>query len=41
VKVDLHGTEGGAVLIWITDQGDGRGGDEVTLAEAVLSGVPD
>ena len=39
VEVDLGGAEGGAVLIWITDQGDGSGGDEVTIQEAVLSGV--
>ena len=39
--VDLGGTDGGAVLIWITDQGDGTGGDEVTIAEAVLTGVPE
>ena len=30
VEIDLGGTEGGAVLIWITNQGDGSGGDEVT-----------
>jgi serine/threonine-protein kinase len=40
VDVDLGGTRGGAILIWITDQGDGSGGDEVTIAEAVLTGVP-
>jgi serine/threonine protein kinase len=39
VDVDLDGAEGGAVLIWITDQGDGSGGDEVTIQEAVLFGV--
>ena len=41
VTVDLGGTDGGAVLIWITHQGDGSGGDEVTIAEASLSGVPE
>ena len=41
VTVDLGGTEGGAVLVWITDQGDGSGGDEVTIAEARLTGVPE
>jgi len=41
VTVDLGGTEGGAVLIWITNQGDGSGGDEVTIAEARLTGVPE
>ena len=40
VEVDLGGAEGGAVLIWITNQGDGSGGDEVTIQEAVLFGVP-
>ena len=38
VTVDLEGSEGGAVLIWITNQGDG---DEVTIAEARLTGVPE
>ena len=28
------------MLIWITNQGDGSGGDEVTIQEAVLFGVP-
>jgi len=41
VTVDLGGTHGGAVLIWITDQGDGSGGDEVTISEARLTGVPE
>ena len=41
ITVDLGGAEGGAVLIWITDQGDGTGGDEVTIAEAALTGVPE
>jgi serine/threonine-protein kinase len=41
VKVDLQGSRGGAVLIWITDQGDGSGGDQVSIAEAVLTGVPE
>ena len=39
VDVDLGGAGGGAVLIWITDQGDGSGGDEVTIQEAVLFGL--
>jgi eukaryotic-like serine/threonine-protein kinase len=41
VTVDLGGTAGGAVLIWITNQGDGSGGDEVTIAEVTLRGVPE
>ncbi len=41
ITVDLGGTDGGAVLIWITDQGDGSGGDEVTIAEVALMGVPE
>ena len=41
VTVDLGGANGGAVLIWITDQGDGSGGDEVTIAEVALMGVPE
>ncbi len=38
VQVDLGGTRGGAVLIWITNQGDG---DEVSIAEARLTGTPE
>ena len=41
VEVDLGGTSGGAVLIWITNQGDGSGGREVTIQEAVLFGRPE
>ena len=41
VKIDLDGSRGAAVLIWITDQGDGSGGDEVAIAEALLTGVPE
>jgi hypothetical protein len=41
VEIDLGAAEGGAVLIWITDQGDGSGGDEVTIQEAALFGVPE
>jgi serine/threonine-protein kinase len=41
VEVDLGGKSGGAVLIWITDQGDGSAGNEVTIQEAVLFGRPE
>jgi hypothetical protein len=41
IEVDLGGASGGAVLIWITNQGDGSGGDEVTIQEAVLFGRPE
>jgi serine/threonine-protein kinase len=41
VEVDLGGARGGAVLIWVTDQGDGSGGDEVAISEALLTGVPE
>jgi tRNA A-37 threonylcarbamoyl transferase component Bud32 len=41
VKIDLGGARGGSVLIWITNQGDGSGGNEVAIAEAVLTGVPE
>jgi eukaryotic-like serine/threonine-protein kinase len=41
VEVDLGGAEGGAVLVWITDQGDGSGGNEVTIQEVVLFGRPE
>ena len=41
VEVDLGGSSGGAVLIWITNQGDGSGGREVAIQEAVLFGRPE
>jgi hypothetical protein len=38
IEVDLGGAEGGAVLVWITHQGDG---ERVEIAEARLTGVPE
>ena len=40
VKVDLEGTPGQAVLVWITDRGDGSAENRVTIQEAALTGVP-
>ena len=38
--VDLGDTEGQAVLVWITDRGDGTPEPRVSIAEALLRGVP-
>ncbi|HEV8115307.1 MAG TPA: hypothetical protein VGP53_03645, partial [Acidimicrobiales bacterium] len=40
VTVDLGNTAGGAVLVWITDRGDGSAENRVTLQEATLRGRP-
>ena len=40
LTVDLHGASGQAVLIWITDRGDGTVKNHVTIQEASLRGVP-
>ena len=37
-KIDLGDTEGGAVLIWITDRGDGPGRAPADIAEVRVSG---
>jgi tRNA A-37 threonylcarbamoyl transferase component Bud32 len=42
VQIDLGGAGGGAVLVWITNQGDGTGdAARVTIAEASLTGRPE
>jgi serine/threonine-protein kinase len=41
VTVDLEGTAGQAVLVWITDRGDGSAENRVTIQEATLTGVPE
>ena len=41
VTVDLHDTSGQAVLVWITDRGDGTVKNRVTIEEAALRGVPE
>jgi hypothetical protein len=39
--VDLGDTSGQAVLIWITNRGDGSAENRVTIREATLRGVPE
>lgn len=41
VTVDLQGTDGQAVLIWITDRGDGSAENRVTIQDATLTGIPE
>jgi serine/threonine-protein kinase len=41
VTIDLEGVEGQAVLVWITDRGDGSTGNRVTIQDADLTGVPE
>ncbi|MEO6317741.1 MAG: protein kinase [Acidimicrobiales bacterium] len=41
VPVDLEDTAGGAVLVWITDRGDGSAENRVTIQEATLQGLPE
>jgi hypothetical protein len=39
--IDLEGTTGQAVLVWITDRGDGTPEPRVEIREATLRGVPE
>lgn len=39
--VDLGKTDGQAVLVWITDRGDGSAQNRVTIQEATLTGLPE
>lgn len=41
VNVDLGDTAGQAVLVWITDRGDGSAENRVTIQDATLRGVPE
>ncbi len=41
VTVDLRNTDGQAVLVWITDRGDGTADNRVTIQEAILRGIPE
>jgi hypothetical protein len=41
VTIDLGDTDGQAILVWITDRGDGSAENRVTIQEATLTGVPE
>ena len=41
VTIDLGDTDGQAILVWITDRGDGSAQNRVTIQEATLTGVPE
>ena len=38
--IDLGDTTGQAVLVWITDRGDGTPESRVTIQTAILRGIP-
>ena len=39
--IDLEGVTGQAVLVWITDRGDGSSDSSVEIQEATLRGIPE
>ena len=39
--IDLEGATGQAVLVWITDRGDGTPDASVEIGDATLRGVPE